>query len=239
MSKIFLPPGPTPTQTPHLVDVFLAGSIEMGKAIDWQTDVGQTLNAIPAVGQIYNPRRDDWDSSWVQSIDDVQFSTQVNWELDHIEQSTVMFIHFEPGTMSPISLAELGYVLGRQESFDQFSSHRRPEIIVNCPDGFWRQGNVEIMVDRARKAAQKEFVFGRQSSGVSMYRNMDDAKNALVRAVLSKHKILANHYGFFPFDSGHESQREAKIPQELRGQKIPKGFDLDKYLEEQAKLTKG
>lgn len=48
--------------------VFLAGSIEMGKAIDWQKEIGDEFENSDDVC-ILNPRRDDWDSSWEQSID--------------------------------------------------------------------------------------------------------------------------------------------------------------------------
>jgi hypothetical protein len=33
----------------------------------------------------YNPRRENWDSSLVQSIDDLKFKEQVVWELDNLE----------------------------------------------------------------------------------------------------------------------------------------------------------
>ncbi len=55
--------------------IFLAGSIEMGKAIDWQSEV---VNALADTDlTLLNPRRADWDSSWVQSIDNAQFREQV------------------------------------------------------------------------------------------------------------------------------------------------------------------
>jgi hypothetical protein len=30
---------------------------------------------------VLNPRREDWDSSWIQSIDNPQFREQVEWEI--------------------------------------------------------------------------------------------------------------------------------------------------------------
>lgn len=44
--------------------VFLAGSIEMGKAIDWQTQIENKLKdklSGDTIVTLYNPRRDDWD----------------------------------------------------------------------------------------------------------------------------------------------------------------------------------
>ncbi len=119
--------------------IFLAGSIEMGKAEDWQ------LRAIDAVRElqvaVFNPRRKEWDPTWEQSINNPNFAEQVNWELDQLSRCDVAFFYFQPGTMSPITLMELGYVLGRDD-------HR--DTIVVCPEGFWRKGNIEVMVDRAQ-----------------------------------------------------------------------------------------
>ena len=115
--------------------IFLAGSIEMGKAENWQQRIVRELedeqNLI-----IYNPRRDDWDSSWEQSIDNEQFNEQVTWELDHLDKVDIIPMYFSPGTQSPITLLELGLYasLGK--------------LIVCCPEGFWRKGNVDITCRR-------------------------------------------------------------------------------------------
>lgn len=115
--------------------VFLAGSIEMGRAEPWQQRVVQGLH--DAVGTLLNPRRDDWDSSWVQSIDNPQFKEQVNWELDGLAAADIILLYFDPGTKSPITLLELGLTVNRPGS-----------LFVCCPQGFWRRGNVEVLLDR-------------------------------------------------------------------------------------------
>lgn len=112
--------------------IFLAGSIEMGKAIDWQTDITRSLNDIPDL-TILNPRRDDWDDSWVQSIKNKQFREQVEWELDCLDRADMILLYFDPKTKSPISLLELGL------------HAREGRVVVCCPEGFWRKGNVEIV----------------------------------------------------------------------------------------------
>ncbi len=43
--------------------IFLAGSIEMGKATPWQDKLVSDLSDSNVV--IYNPRRTDWDENWV------------------------------------------------------------------------------------------------------------------------------------------------------------------------------
>lgn len=143
MTKVILAPNLPETINHTKVDIFLAGSIEMGKAVDWQTSIGEELSKIERVGTIYSPRRLDWDSSWEQSIDNPQFNEQVNWELDHIELCGIAYFYFDPNTKSPITLMELGYVIGMLS----FSSSDQ-EIVVCCPEGFWRKGNVDIICQR-------------------------------------------------------------------------------------------
>ena len=59
----------------NVIRIFLAGSIDMGTAEDWQAVVTKEIQKINISKdiEIYNPRRDDWDSSWVQSKDNKQF----------------------------------------------------------------------------------------------------------------------------------------------------------------------
>ena len=126
--------------SPRLV-VFLAGSIEMGKASDWQDVVAKKiLSAHPEI-IIANPRRKSWDNSWKQSITNPHFSNQVNWELDYLTRADLAFFYFEPNTKSPVTLMELGYHLAQKNASEK--------TIICCPDGFWRKGNVEIMAQRA------------------------------------------------------------------------------------------
>jgi hypothetical protein len=121
--------------------VFLAGSIEMGKAEDWQTKVTNALSDLPVT--IFNPRRDDWDSSWEQKKENAQFREQVEWELSALERATIIVMYFDPSTMSPISLLELG--LHAEATSSAFI---RSKLIVCCPEGFWRKGNVDIVCER-------------------------------------------------------------------------------------------
>ena len=55
--------------------VFLAGSIEMGKAEDWQAKLEKSLKDLEIT--VFNPRRDDWDSSWTQEQSNPQFNAQM------------------------------------------------------------------------------------------------------------------------------------------------------------------
>jgi len=81
--------------------IFLAGSIEMGKTVDWQKEIINHLNGFNI--DILNPRRDDWDSSWEQSIHDKNFYEQVSWELYCLENCDHVYMYFSKDTQSPIS----------------------------------------------------------------------------------------------------------------------------------------
>ena len=127
-------------QSPHSYDntgkqpvIFLAGSIDMGSAIDWQAEI-VTRMADQEV-TILNPRRDDWDSSWEQTIEHTQFREQVEWELKGLERAEKILMYFAPGTKAPITLLEMGL----------FARSHPDKLIVCCPDGFWRKGNVDIV----------------------------------------------------------------------------------------------
>lgn len=122
------------------VKVFLGGSIEMGKAIDWQKSLVKDLDDEPII--ILNPRRKDWDASWEQSIKNKNFRKQVEWELNALDAADIVVFYFDPNTMSPITLLELGI----QAEQAQYQSDK--SVIVCCPDGYWRKGNVEIVCKR-------------------------------------------------------------------------------------------
>ncbi len=114
--------------------VFLAGSIEMGKAEDWQQKVIGAIQDFNVV--IFNPRREQWDSSWEQTIENPKFKEQVVWELKHLENADLIVMYLAPGTISPISLMEFGMY------------HKSKKLVIYCPDGFHRKGNIDVVCER-------------------------------------------------------------------------------------------
>jgi hypothetical protein len=118
--------------------VFLGGSIEMDKAEKWQEKLTQTLS--PFDIRVLNPRRDSFDVSQKQSIDNPYFKEQVTWELDGLERSDLIVMYLQPDTLSPISMMEIGIYINTLDWNKQ--------MIICCPEGFWRKGNIEILVDR-------------------------------------------------------------------------------------------
>lgn len=137
-AKAYTPPVWPLFNTPA---VFLAGSIEMGKAVDWQTALTKELEDLPVT--ILNPRRSDWNGGWEQDITNPQFKEQVDWEMDHLTKADVIALYFQPDTMSPISLLELG-----MHAADASSDGSGKKLVVCCPKGFWRRGNVQIVCHR-------------------------------------------------------------------------------------------
>jgi hypothetical protein len=130
MAQIVKAPGRYPTDK---FTVFLAGAIDMGEAEDWQAKVSKALSDLDVV--VLNPRRDDWDSSWKQEKTDPQFSEQVNWELDGLEAADMIFVVFTKDSKAPITFMELGL-------------HADDPVMVCCPTGFYRKGNVDIVCER-------------------------------------------------------------------------------------------
>jgi|HubBroStandDraft_2_1064218.scaffolds.fasta_scaffold608039_2 nucleoside 2-deoxyribosyltransferase len=116
------------------VSVFLAGSIEMGTAQEWQQKVVDSL--VDTTITIFNPRRDDWDSSWEQTIENKEFNEQVTWELKGLEQADIVAVYFDPDTKSPVTMLELGLYA------------RSGKLVVCCPQGFNRKGNIDIVCQR-------------------------------------------------------------------------------------------
>jgi hypothetical protein len=60
----------------------------------------------------------------------------VEWELEAQERAELILMYFAPSTKAPITLLELGLFA------------RTGKLVVACPDGFWRKGNVEVVCSR-------------------------------------------------------------------------------------------
>ncbi|ORY16320.1 hypothetical protein BCR34DRAFT_557634 [Clohesyomyces aquaticus] len=144
-----LPPLPNPLPTPHPefvacmppdepkyrdFSVFLAGSIEMGKAINWQTHMTANLQHLPLT--VLNPRRGRWDQNTIPLPSDQTFRTQVEWELSALEKASVICFFFDKNTKSPVTMLELG-----------LWAHSG-KVVVCCDKGFWKAGNIWLVCER-------------------------------------------------------------------------------------------
>jgi hypothetical protein len=134
MATIIKPPTLIPNE-PQLRVLFLAGSIDLGTAPEWQRSLASELLDVPDL-VILDPRRDAWDSNWAQSKDDPNLRGQIEWELDGLELADTIAYYFAPGSKSPVTMLELGL------------HARLGKAVVCCPEGFWRKGNVDIVCMR-------------------------------------------------------------------------------------------
>jgi len=125
---------PKTIPTTAVPKIFLAGSIEMGIADEWQARVIVRLKNEEVA--VLNPRRSDWNASWKQHKDDPMFRQQVEWELNALDASDYIILYLDPHTKSPVSLLEMGL------------HARSGKLFVVCPDGFWRKGNVDIVCEK-------------------------------------------------------------------------------------------
>lgn len=112
--------------------LFLAGSIEQGKAYDWQEQVIKEFENYDI--SIFNPRRRKWNAELEQSFTNETFREQVVWEQNEMLQATHVLMYLVAGTMSPISQFEFG----------QLTMMPNIDTVIVCPKAFWRRGNYEV-----------------------------------------------------------------------------------------------
>jgi hypothetical protein len=144
-----LPPLPFPLPKPHPqfihcmppeapvyreYSVFLAGSIEMGKAVQWQKHMATLLSTLPIT--VNNPRRGHWDPAATQEAKNESFRQQVEWELAALEKADVICFFLDVNTRSPVTMLELG-----------LWAHSK-KVVVCCDKRFWRAGNIHIVCER-------------------------------------------------------------------------------------------
>jgi hypothetical protein len=128
----------------------ITGSIENGKAEEWQAAFKAELEKMRPKHNVglFNPRRDNWDASWTNTPNNFKnkklvehnplLVEQIEWELDHLEKAQLIVMYLQPGTISPISLLELGL-------FAKEVYRSEKQMIVFCPDGFHRKANVDVV----------------------------------------------------------------------------------------------
>ena len=108
--------------------IFLAGTIDMGKSVDWQKATCDWFRALPEGRYLlFNPRRDKGLSGEMSD-----FEHQVNWELEHLEKADLIIMNILASSKSPITLLEMGLFM------------RSGKLRVICEPGFYRYDNVRL-----------------------------------------------------------------------------------------------
>ena len=115
--------------------VFLGGTIERC-AEPWQEKVAQRLAHLPVT--VFDSRRADWDASGAERGNRLRTKEQADWELDQQKRADVVAVYFHPKTQAPVSLLEFGLAAARAPG----------KVVVCCPDGFPKKGNVEMVCER-------------------------------------------------------------------------------------------
>lgn len=107
--------------------VFLAGAIDMGNAVDWQSVVISLLSKYEDM-VIFNPRRPNFTAD---TLDE-----QIHWELEALEIADAIIMWFPRFSKAPISFFETGLYL------------QSGKIILGAEVGFYRRRNLEITSER-------------------------------------------------------------------------------------------
>ncbi|RAR15919.1 P-loop containing nucleoside triphosphate hydrolase protein [Stemphylium lycopersici] len=194
-----LPPLPNPLPEPHpdflhcmpkdaptyrKFSVFTAGSIEQGKAIQWQQQMADMLSPYPIT--VCNPRRGNWDEAETEEENQRNFKAQVEWELSALEQVDVICFFFDVTTKSPVSLLELGLWAASDK------------VVVCCGDKYHRSGNVGITCARY---------------GVPLVKSFEELVPAVVK-MLEKKGMQLDGNGDLVGENVHvEKEKPKKIPQ--------------------------
>lgn len=122
MVKVTVAPNVTPFDSGY--QVFLAGAIDMGKAVDWQAQVIDMLQDCRNMS-IYNPRRKE-------AFTPDMLDEQIKWELKRLDAADRIFMWFPRESLAPISFFEAGLFWNSDK------------LIVGAEQGFYRRRNLEI-----------------------------------------------------------------------------------------------
>lgn len=116
---------------PDEITIFLAGSIEMGKAKPWHDAVAsQIARRTNQPIAFYNPRR-------VEDFTPDMEDEQILWEQERLESCDYIFMHIQGDTKSPISLLEFGEFI------------RTGKLFIDVPKDFYRYKNILLTAEQA------------------------------------------------------------------------------------------
>ena len=133
---------PNPYKTDGFT-IFLGGAIDQGEAEDWQAKVVEALEDLDVT--ILNPRRDNWDSSWEQDIENKEFRQQVEWELKAQEDASLVIYVLLEDSKGPVTMLEIGHFAPDKDA------------VLCIEEGFYRQGNLDIFAKRYKIPIYHDF----------------------------------------------------------------------------------
>ena len=112
----------------NLKSVFLAGTIDNGNSLNWQDKIIIELINLGVSCNIYNPRREHWNSNPSKE----EMENQIKWEQNHLDKSDIIVMVLLDESKSPISLLELGLYA------------KSNKLIVFCTPNFYRWDNIRL-----------------------------------------------------------------------------------------------
>lgn len=105
--------------------IFLAGSMDINQPYTWRKNVIKTLNSKAC---FLDPTRLDHNT-----MNNIEMENHINWELEALALSDIVFLNFLPTSQSPISLIELGMYV------------KSTKLLVNCPDQFYQSRYIKAL----------------------------------------------------------------------------------------------
>lgn len=138
--------------------VFLGGTIDDGVAVDWQDEISKKFEDYYNNNIIVcNPRRKNWNKNATQT----EMYNQIKWERHMQQNSSFILYNFLPGSVSPITLMELG-------------EHKDKDCFVCCSPLYWKFENVAL------------FCF---HYNIFMHRKLDIVFQKICEAINTKYNI--------------------------------------------------
>ncbi|KAH0489663.1 hypothetical protein TgHK011_010081 [Trichoderma gracile] len=150
-AAVVLAPGRPAPDSASRKAIFLAGTTSPTGELDWRRTLTEALSRFPIT--IFNPKRDDWDSTWREDFSDDRWAEQVQWELEMQDRADIVVVFFHGVSPAPISLLELGLCV------------RSGKAIVCALGGYSKRGNVEAVCRRY---------------GAKLVKSEDDLKDAVI-----------------------------------------------------------
>ena len=112
--------------------IFLAGTIDNGDSLNWQDKVIIELANLGISCEIFNPRREHWDSNPSKE----EMEKQIKWEQNHLDKADIIVMVLLDNSKSPISLLELGLYANTKK------------LIVFCTPNFYRWDNIRLTCEK-------------------------------------------------------------------------------------------
>lgn len=149
---------PNPLQEYAQVKVFLAGTIEEGKSLDWQQETIKYIQDNHGAVDIavFNPRREMW-----SSLDQENLEEQITWELKNLHNADIVFLSFLEDSKSPVSMLEFGMLC------EKINNDSGQILIVVCPEKFYRYDNIRTTINfyKDKNPSNHIYLFNKRVQG--------------------------------------------------------------------------